>query len=104
MGKRTQLKPQSPIHRKSSSRNKPSSLYGKYFIQSGSVEKYSSRLKPYQDGFFAALALLFFLFGLRSRCKRGATRQASGQYRASSRKPERLENRSAVHTGRGIVE
>src|SRR5215813_8340263 len=31
----------------------PSSLYGKYFIQSGSVEKYSRRLKPYQRGFFA---------------------------------------------------
>jgi hypothetical protein len=28
-------------------------LYGKYFIQFVSVEKYSSRLKPYQRGFFA---------------------------------------------------
>src|SRR5579864_8469512 len=53
MGSRTQLKPQSRIHRKSFSRKMPSFLKGKYFIQSGSVEKYSSRLKPYQRGLFA---------------------------------------------------
>src|SRR5208282_3085561 len=51
MGRRTKLKPQSRIQRKSSSGNIPSFLYGKYFIQSGSVEKYSSRLKPNQAGF-----------------------------------------------------
>src|SRR5450631_23707 len=53
MGRRTQLKPQSRIHLKSSSRNIPSFLYGKCFIQSGSVEKYSSRLKPYHFGLAA---------------------------------------------------
>src|SRR5208282_878094 len=34
----------------------PSFFYGKYFIQSASVEKYSSRLNPYQAGFFAGPA------------------------------------------------
>src|SRR4051812_33640489 len=51
MGRRAQLKPQSRIHRKSSSRNIPLFSYGKCFIQSGSVEKYSRRLNPYQRGF-----------------------------------------------------
>src|SRR5208282_1634402 len=51
MGRRTKLKPQSRIQRKSSSGNIPSFLYGKYFIQSGSVEKYSNKLKPNQAGF-----------------------------------------------------
>src|ERR1035437_209951 len=53
MGRRTQLKPQSRIHLKSSSKNIPSFLYGKCCIQSGSVEKYSSRLKPYHFGLAA---------------------------------------------------
>src|SRR5579862_800302 len=51
MGRRTQLKPQSRIQRKSSSRNMPLFSYGKCCIQSGSVEKYSRRLNPYQRGF-----------------------------------------------------
>src|ERR1039457_136134 len=50
MGRRAQLNPQSRIQRKSSSRNFPSSLYGKCCIQSLSVEKYSRRLKPYHFG------------------------------------------------------
>src|SRR5512133_2892079 len=50
IGNRTQLKPQSRIQRKSSSKNMPSFVQGKYFIQSGSVEKYSRRLNPYHLG------------------------------------------------------
>src|ERR1035438_2564508 len=54
MGRRTQLNPQSRIHRKSSSRNSPSFLNGKYFIQSGSVEKDSIKLNPYHFGLIEA--------------------------------------------------
>src|ERR1700675_5079703 len=62
----------------------PSFLYGKYAIQSASVEKYSSRLNPYQDGLFAGPAeIATFEFTTPAACAGNAS-LASGKGSAAS--------------------
>src|ERR1035437_3822145 len=85
MGRRTKLNPQSLIHLKSSSGNIPSFLYGKCFIQSGSVEKYSIRLKPYHLGLMDPLSCEGFSTPASSLGKAAAAAHPAMDFRTQRR-------------------